>query len=66
MARLQKFVQHRIDVTVDEDGTVGDLAHRHYLAEVHAGVRGAWVVVGVAPEGVLDDGGGVMFIAHHV
>ena len=53
------------DVPGDADRAVPDLPGHIGLLLVDAGVDGPGILPRHPPEGILDDAGGVMFIAHH-
>lgn len=62
---FSKLFQHFSDISVNADGLPLDFFRGEGFAEVDAGVAGIGPAAGHVPEGVFDDAGGVMFIAHH-
>lgn len=63
--RLLELSEDMVDVAVKADGPAADLLGAEGLAVVDTAVEGTGVLGGHLPEGIFDDDGGVMFIAHH-
>ena len=56
--------QNISDISADTDGFPPNLIRSEGLLVIDAGVDSLWILVSHSPEGVLDDAGGIMFIAH--